>query len=159
MKLIFNCFNFLLKISFPSLAICFLFSLIDDLIADLAFEVTTKSNQLALGFELLLFMICTCSPLLSLKLSGTIFPFTLIPLVFKPKPECMWKAKSSAVEPFGSDFKSPSGVKTKISSEYKLSLKSSTKLTALVSGFLRTSCNLFNHFSNPLSLSSPTLYL
>ena len=71
----------------------------------------------------------------------------------------MWNAKSKAVDPFGRDFKSPSGVKTNISSEYKLSLKSSTKLTALESGFFKTSCNLFNHFSNPLSLSSPSLYL
>ena len=63
----------------------------------------------------------------------------------------MWNAKSKAVDPFGRDFKSPSGVKTNISSEYKLSLKSSTKLTALESGFFKTSCNLFNHFSNPLS--------
>ena len=50
----------------------------------------------------------------------------------------MLKAKSKAVEFFGKDFKSPSGVKTKISFEYRFNLKSSTKSIALESGFYKT---------------------
>ncbi len=72
-------------------------------------------------------------------LNGTNLPFTLAPLVFIPISVCILKEKSKGVASFGSDFKSPLGVKTKISLAYRLSLNCSTNSTALESGFSITS--------------------
>ena len=49
LKLILSCFNFRLKISFPSSPICFLFSFIEVLMAVLAFDVTTNLASLHLA--------------------------------------------------------------------------------------------------------------
>ena len=59
--------------------------------------------------------------------NGTNFPFTFAPLVFIPTSVCIANAKSKGVAPFGRDFRSPVGVNTKISFEYKFNLNSFKK--------------------------------
>ena len=115
--MIFKCFNFLLNNSFPSAAILFFSSLIDVRIIFLALDVATKSSQLAVGLDFSDVIISIESPLLNFLDSGTNLPFTLAPLVLLPISVWMLNAKSNAVESFGRDFNSPTGVKTKISSE------------------------------------------
>ena len=66
-------------------------------------------------------------------------PLTLHPRQVAPIWEWISNAKSSAEAPLGKVFKSPFGVKTKISCDKKLSLNSSRKSTALGSGFSKSS--------------------
>ena len=95
------------------------------MIADLAFEVTTLFNQSSEGFCFDEVIIVTWSPLLSLWTIGTSLSSIFAPVHLEPNSEWIEKAKSRTDESIGRVIKSPFGVKTKISSLYKLPLKSS----------------------------------
>ena len=101
LRTILSGFSLRLKISFPSSACAFFSSFIEDLIIDLALDVTTKSNQFFEGLIFSEVITSIWSPLESSWLNGTNFPFTFTPLHFKPISVCIEKAKSNAEAPFG----------------------------------------------------------
>ena len=120
-----SCLNFLFIKSLPWLDKFFLCLLILFLIADFALEVTTLFSQSSEGFCIVEVIIFTWSPLLSLQLIGTSLSSIFAPVHLDPSSEWIEKAKSRIVESIGKVIRSPFGVKTNISSLYKLPLKSS----------------------------------
>ena len=127
------------------------------LILPFAFVEITNCNQSCLGFWFFDVMISTLSPLLNSCLIGTLLLFTLAPTQVDPTSVCTSNAKSNIVAPAGNFFKSPLGVKTKISLLYKLILKSSIISSASGSGFSKISLIRFIQSSNSCS-SFPPLY-
>jgi hypothetical protein len=78
--------------------------------------VRTWLSQSRLGLAEGLVRISTVSPLLSSRWSGAMRPLIFAPWQRLPTSVCTWNAKSIGVDPLGSRFTSPCGVKMKISS-------------------------------------------
>ena len=104
-----------------------------------ALAVWAHSSQSVSTCCVLLAMISTWSPLLSLCQRGTSFWFTLAPIQCVPNVVWMLNAKSSTLLPCGMVRSSPLGVNTMISRAKRLSLKVSKRSSVLGCGSSRIS--------------------